>query len=88
MNEDNSVADDMKRQAAMFYNSTERFVLLLYNRQLFECPDVSDFCKNCASARSCTLFIGGKVQNQRIVGNIISHICRCWRKCLEVGNQL
>ncbi|XP_063821196.1 sialin-like [Ostrinia nubilalis] len=24
MNEDNSVADDMKRQAAMFYNSTER----------------------------------------------------------------
>lgn len=27
MNGDNSIADDLKRQAANFYNSTERFVL-------------------------------------------------------------
>lgn len=38
MNEDNTVSDDLKRQAAMFYNSTQRLVYDVYceNMQLFE----------------------------------------------------
>ena len=30
MNEDNTVSDDLKRQAAMFYNSTQRLVYYVY----------------------------------------------------------
>ncbi|XP_045520976.1 vesicular glutamate transporter 1 isoform X1 [Pieris brassicae] len=33
MNEDNTVTDDMKRQAAMFYNSTEREILREYSNE-------------------------------------------------------
>lgn len=39
MTEENTVSEDLKRQAAMFYNSTQRFVFVIENN-IDSSPDV------------------------------------------------
>lgn len=69
MNEDNTVSDDLKRQAAMFYNSTQRLVYNVYckNMQLFE---TTTGCRECGShvMTFITLILSYKV-HFRLIGS-------------------